>query len=506
MNLEKKYIIDLLRGKKVKIADYPNLNINRIIEILEKHKLFLHYYDSIYNDIALSNDKNAVIKKHNILKKEREDYLKFLGIITNYLNENKINYFIYKGFALEKIIYNKMYIRQYGDIDIITENINDTKRIITLLKEKFKFYIEQNPDTELLGEQELCLLYNGKKFYVEFKNSNHLFKIREFENYITINHNEICFRTFSLEVTLLQLIVYYYEFTENLEFISKEKKCVLQYPIDLYEFLKKYSNILNWDYIIDLAQKYQLIHKIRICFLNIHNLVADNLIIKLLSIVKKNYINYEYCDILDVGRINWQISTIDRFLYNNEIQHFLNKFCSKNFVISEHNRNLYKMQGYSVYFNDHLFNISFNYENGKIKTFLTNAEFFKNDIVIYIVIYASRQNGEFVYPFIPVSIRNQHDEYVYSWMHPSCKLLYNYDLENEFIIFNHNYIQISKEAQMIEIDIDLKQFPHNININDTIGINIFLFKIFENKVIESWNLIPYYDLPLILHSKEKNEV
>lgn len=497
MNLEEKYIINLLKSPDENKHVPQEINFNLFINILIDQKIFLHFYTHLLEKNLSEQQRKFLVSKYEVFRVEREKNLLFFKKIIEIINKCNINYYVYKGIALEKLIYNCHNRRMYDDMDIIMENYSDIK----MVKEKIKLYFPNvqeydNLYNDILGETKLTITIDGELFIVEFKTEKHLFKVRDFSETITLNIEEQKFKTFSLEVTFLQLVSYYYEFTENIEIFRYLDKYILKYPLDFYLFLKKYKNSINWSKLLNLSQEYAMIHKVRLAIINVSELFNDSSILKILNYFPKEKINYRFNGIIDKGSINWIIPLKQRFFYIKEITNFLIKFSLGEFWL-ENNNNLFDKQPIKICFNDNTSLVNFELKKEDIIIIFSNSNIFDKNIITYINIFGYRQSGDYIDPFIPICIRKNKDKYLISSLGQSCRVDINYELETKSLISKEN-VEIHEEDKKIKIIIKISKFPHKINLNSLVALNLYLYKTCNSKVVETWNLNPYYELPLRL--------
>lgn len=499
MKKEFRTIINLIRNLNIKSINDENFQFDFFINSLIYHKIFVHYYSKIR--VALSSSE--LIKKidgiYNIFVFNRIKYIVFVKELINCLSKVSI-FYIYKGFPLECIIYGGKFKRQYTDIDILVDNYEDIEKFKKEIRSSF-ICNDFNNYTDFLGETKIGVLYNGTDYTVEFKTKNHFLKIGKIEKSMNINNKGINVNTLALEETFLQLITYYYEFTENIQMIYVTKKCKLQYALDLYVFIKKYKREINWYFVKEKAQKNHLVHKIRIAIINIMELFNDASIAEILDIFQVKLINYINSDILDVGRINWNISVVDRFLFADEIAVFLKKYSEGKFWLSEYNKNFYN---YNIIKSDIFKNIKFKvlFKDNEIKFVFLNNVFLSGNFVILINIYAYRKSGEYIAPYIPVCLRKNNDNILISRVPPTCRSTFDSKLERESDISKQRYIIVEEEKNKLNVKILLEKTPYDIDCKKIIGFNVVIYELEGNYIKKNWSLIPHYDLPVIL-SKDR---
>lgn len=219
------------------------------------------------------------------------EYMKHQEIVNIYLQElfkivqsaevNNIKLVLHKGFAIAKLVYNDLYMRQIGDIDLLI-NEADVDRADKLLREldyqpvcglqhywniidenDYRFLpfpiLKDDTHHEFYGYIKKINSLNYSEIY-EVELGRHLHntvrtpQIYEFINNsvnIRIHHFEC--RTFDLPHTFLSICENLYEDAE--EWYSEKPS--LKNCCDLYLFIESYPE-MDWYYIKELSLKYEL--------------------------------------------------------------------------------------------------------------------------------------------------------------------------------------------------------------------------------------------------------
>lgn len=498
MKLEEKFILELIRKNRILCVDNSvDIDTEYIINFLIKHKIFIHYYDLLVKS-SLFNMSNIEKIKSSFVE-NRVIFMVFFKKLLSSLKEHRQQFMVYKGYPLEKIIYND-FKRQFGDIDVILKSDFKVEEFKEIIKNNFDCYDESDVFTDFLGESKLKVFFMNKTFIIEIKTKNHFYREFDFDKnmYLNIDH-DINVLTFNYDFTFIQLVSYFYEFTENIAMIKEPKKCKLQYAVDLYNYLKINIGKINFKNVLEYTIKYKIVHKMRTVLINLYNLFLDDFILQILKYFPKNKIKYTYDDIIDIGRIEWNISIVDRFFHYEEITQHIEKFSLGSFWLSDNNRNIYKNDELEIKFIEKIVKFKFNITDEVLSIKFLNDDFFVNETIIFINLYGYRKNKEYINPFIPITIRNDHGKNIISRKAVSYRC--NYDLNDEDLlnIELQDYVHIIKKNNGITIDVLLKKLPHELDINNYIGINIMIFKIKDGKIESTSQLKTYYEKPLIIN-------
>jgi hypothetical protein len=215
MNIEENFVVSLIKGEDLTV--FETIDVDKVVSILLEHKIFLHYYDTIIKLSIFKSDKWKLFSLHRRMVDDRKKYLLFFGQLNDNLAAIGIHYYIYKGLALEKIIYNNNETRMYSDIDIVLEEFSEYEKVRGSLYNEFAVIDDSTEkDAYICGEYKISVLFNNLVITVEFKNDQHYLILRDFNKPIYLSYNQTVFSTFSLETTFLNLINYFYHFTESI--------------------------------------------------------------------------------------------------------------------------------------------------------------------------------------------------------------------------------------------------------------------------------------------------
>ncbi len=130
-----------------------------------------------------------------------------------------------------------------------------------------------------------------------------------------------------------------------------------------------------------------------------------------------------------------------------------------------------------------------------------------------ICIFGHRKTGEFIDPYIPINIRVDENNFYISSLYyaPTYFRKYNFIEEKDFFYgYIDKIIKINKlnNEDLTEIIIKLAEFPHNLDTNKDIGLNVYRHKLVNGYIKKSFCLNPYYDKVNIIDKsniRRKNE-
>ena len=118
---------------------------------------------------------------------------------------------------------------------------------------------------------------------------------------------------------------YFYYYTEDINSIILMEKQFFNCHMIYIIWLKKYDKQMDWNYILQMAIQTKAIHKIRIGFIKLAKIFDSNFN-KYLQMFPLEAIKYNDSEIIDVGRINWDVPLISRFIDKKEINQFMIKY------------------------------------------------------------------------------------------------------------------------------------------------------------------------------------
>ena len=124
----------------------------------------------------------------------------------------------------------------------------------------------------------------------------------------------------------------------------------------------------------------------------------------------------------------------------------------------------------------------------------------EENMVIHLNIFGYRKTGEFIDPYIPITLRMINNNIIKSLFYaPTFNSLYDYEKEKEFYYgYIDEIVKIKNGLVETTLIIDLNKFPHYLDINRNIGFNMYLYKLKNNSIFKCFCIQPYYRKPLLI--------
>ncbi len=481
---EETFVYEMVLRRDIDKNLLLNVNIETIIKILVEHKIFLRYYPIL---LELFNGKNCKsIQLQYILLKERKiKYKCFFKKFIDVLNENHVDFVIYKGIVLETIINSE---RMYSDVDIVLKNHEDYKNVIEILTKKFNI-VDINTDYEnnLSLEDYVIINFENLNYSIEFKKANNSNIIKNYKDMLEININNSIISTFSLEVTFLNLINYVYNYTNSYFYIQNSNRFIFQYFDDLKIFIEKYCNILNLDKINIISTENKMFKKICKCF----------------KILKQIY-NYDFTQLFARNRIFVDeeensffdsIPILFKIFRREETKNFYLKFILPSEILKGTSK---LSKEYYLNLNDE--HVKINCDNSNKNNLLVKVEFENSSIdkIIYLQLYYFNNYGFFVDPFLPIFIYNYNGEFfAKKFFHSRTSKIIDLIKLNTLKPFSDEIVKITNKSNEIVININL--YNLQVNCNYKIGLNCIVYN-YKNSLINGAETINNIDkYPLILN-------
>lgn len=321
-------IPDILSGKKSIDKNLINVCDFEYMAQISYEQFILPFYYEAFNKHMDDKLSKLCLKEINKYIEKKKFQLKLLQMIKNEFKNNDIDYMLIKGFALAKTIYNSETKRYFGDLDIIID-LNDFKKANEIMK-KIGFRnmlgnvdlpnITQLDCYEIEYEYGLC-----EDFFisVEIKIATSSVKDSELishfkNNKIEMDINGDMYNTLNLNDTFILLCTNAYSNFE-IEFANAR----LREMFDLYFFIVKYNEELNWKYILQITIQYKLTHQVFaiLTLLNEYyeNLISDQILniflIDNINYGKECFHNYSHGWMRD-----WNINKLDVMINNRKVR------------------------------------------------------------------------------------------------------------------------------------------------------------------------------------------
>jgi len=236
-----------------------------------------------------------------------------------------------KGVVLGQILYGDLYYRDFSDVDIIVPK--DQLLSIKKPMNDIGFYDTytcydrilqvKEPSNTMLGiyhEYYFTKKVEYEYYWVELKSHTSAIKekyIDEFNsNSQFVDIGGYKFRSHNIVYTFLHLCSNTFGNCEH-RMIAKDSFKIKDF-IDVYVLINKYSTDFDWKKISDLANKFELLHKVYYVLNGINEIYSNfitNDIIELFSIDKITY----NCSVTNYGTVvAWETPFIDRLFSDDE--------------------------------------------------------------------------------------------------------------------------------------------------------------------------------------------
>lgn len=361
---EQNLLLSILRSyskaNKKNIIYRPDLDWEKFFQLAEEHKVFPIIYKSLKSNIPsefIQLSKSCDF--HNRLNTFYK--VKELRQIIKEADKKGIDIILIKGLSLSALIYNDIYLRVSGDIDILVneEDIPVMEKIMFILGFSRKFD-SSDPQiseqySEMVLEDRTPTIYNASYDNHEvnyFKNINKQVEIHVeikratssiSKNYIhdflrstqTISIDDFEVKTLDTTYTLIHLFSNTYHNTEYSLFWGKNIN--LRDYYDTYNFLVKYYKDIDLEFFSNLCSRYRISQKVIYILENLTDLFTDNIFEEIINLIKrkkaKSYSSKTF--------VQWENSFLDR-LFSNEIDivHDFNRLYKKR-CYSSQNKNYY---------------------------------------------------------------------------------------------------------------------------------------------------------------------
>lgn len=324
---------------------------NILLNILVEQTIFLQIYPDIKEIIPFEyKEKYEEIYRINI--NEINEYVSELLLINEQLNSYAIEAVYIKGLFLSEIIYNNLYSRKFGDIDILVKK-DDMQRAYDALYEigyRFLAGTDQNSGMVDVIEKPEALFRkdhfeypcvkckeNGMEISIEIKFASSAIEydyIKDFmvnTRMLQVGHIKV--HTLNEEYTLLHILANIYVNVESDNGVFTGQ--YLRDFIDLKVYLKKYD--VDWENILRLSKKYNLTYKIYtvLKYLNcIFEGVVQNDVVKMFGedIKRKEGVLWKSNNVVE--RCFHNEKRLDEYFNYNKLSIFRNVKLSNSDIIS----------------------------------------------------------------------------------------------------------------------------------------------------------------------------
>ncbi len=358
-----KILIAVIKKKYDNLKYHPDfiksLDYSYISNILKKHRitpLFYHVIELNHDLIQFPLEFRELLQKMHISTLNKN--LKFIGelksIVKNYNKEN-IEIIPLKGIFLIEKVYDNISERLMNDIDLLVkeEKIDKAEQIAISLgyssKEKIEFQKimkEKHCHIAPLFKDGVCI-----EIHRHLIRDSDQFKIdhnKIWEKASTMNIDDICVHTLSLEDMILHLAVH---LTRN----YGGKRVQLISLVDIYKIIEKNKDVLSWKTLINRAHEFKLEKYLYISlkltekFLDIRYPEIINNLEPLCPRRQIIWFNSEFCE-EDV--LNFNYDFMDELLWTESLKSKWIVFKERTFLHKEsiHKRYSFKKENSSTFY------------------------------------------------------------------------------------------------------------------------------------------------------------
>ena len=281
---EQKIIIDLLKDSVPEVLDVLNIDWSYILQHCQKHRLLGLLYSAIKDKPEVPQHILHLLYSEHIVQhsKSKNGQREFLSVLCQ-LKNNDIDVILLKGVYLSAKYYRRLSDRYYNDMDILIK-AKDSQRVFDVLNKigylqgrydnimgeiiPFNLNRLKGYEQELAHYGEFVRLEKGdfnECFYIDVHHrlstifDNFSFDIDElFDRAVCDNINNVQFYRLDNEDFLLHIISHIYWHTLSIREIITDRDTRLINYYDISLFVRQ--NIIDWDVLINRANKYKLIN------------------------------------------------------------------------------------------------------------------------------------------------------------------------------------------------------------------------------------------------------
>ncbi|MDR2406506.1 MAG: nucleotidyltransferase family protein [Bacteroidales bacterium] len=344
MNISKEDGLLLLFTKQY-IAEKPlepgndslrDINWENFLKKAERHKIFPFIYNVIIPFVPLKQQTLFDHRYYDFITK-CNIYLRELGIIFRLAMEHNIRMVLLKGFSLSKLVYDDLYKRPFGDLDLLVDEEN-LEKIYYLLNEtgyeQYAGYDEEskkhitvntvNFKYQLDYHEFPCLkTIDGFNILVELKRYSSAIPLKYIVDFLnntrTINIAGMDICTTDITYSFLHLCSNVYHDLESV--YGALVGTQLGDFLDIAIFLRKYGQSLNWNTVYELSIKYEIAHKIyyllnRVAEIFDYKAVGQDIIDRFSPV---HISSYSYDGNSDGSFFNWKSDFIER-MFNDVVR------------------------------------------------------------------------------------------------------------------------------------------------------------------------------------------
>lgn len=301
------------------------INWKKLYIILSRHKIFLLIYEMIKKYIPEEYKKIFLLESLKI-RATIKNYLEELENVVEAMDKHNEKFLLIKGLALSKILYDDLYKREFGDLDIMVDekSLIYVKSYLNEIDYLNSYEIEgkvlqiKEPSNSMLGifhEFSFAKYINQGYLWIDLKcfssaiSKKHISDFNKNVMLIDVNGHDML--TYNYEHTFLHLCSNTYGNSER-AFCIEGSICMRDF-IDVYVFLSRYNNILNWKKIQSLGKKYELTNKIYYSLTKINEIFGDYVDDSTIELFNEKNKQYGNCTMTQEATIvKWDSTIIER--------------------------------------------------------------------------------------------------------------------------------------------------------------------------------------------------
>ena len=339
--MEKKYVME-------------NVDWKVLLYLAKFHKLFPMVYKVLQQYIP---DKyiRTYDREFNSFKEGINNSLSELKELSLKAEEHNVDFILNKGFGFSKIIYDDEFLRMSGDIDILVKEPDMMKMDALLRKSGYlqvyydgyrnKNIIISLPVFKRTGHHEfygyLKEVDNKNTVSVEVSRYLHSFDgslmKTFFENTRKVSIGDFEVKSFDILHIFLALCENAYNNSEALDGVTGKEINLRDY-IDIYTFIKKYINTIDWVEAANTARKCNMLHQVFRILANLERIYDASVPDEILQLFDIKHLDYEFTGFENGSLVKWESDFPDRvFDRDNNLKEFLK--CLKAVFYSDRNDN-----------------------------------------------------------------------------------------------------------------------------------------------------------------------
>jgi|GEM_PF-5854427 len=478
LKLEELILLDILRNENINVIKrkFQNFDINydEVIKLSINQKIFVLTFEKIK---LLNSEHTSKINFYNtIIKYELSKKLKLYLQIIQLLNNSNIDYIVIKGFLLGKLIYDDTSTRIFSDLDLII-NEQDYNKVINLLtNNNFNIVSYDKINDFKQDEYKIVIEHQCENYTIELKFNHRQLTIDLLNepNRKKINIENVIVNTNSYELNLLSQLIYINLYFNDPNSIINDNKLILRFHVDLYYYIKKYSDLFNYSYLNKIIYELKFKQNLTKIIKELYIIFND---ISLFDFIKKIVVGFEFLDLCEKKSDILIMSLRNCEYRNNYIQYYLkNIILGKNSVVK--NNYNYKVDNNHITLNG---NIA--YKNLILDINIEDLSSHKNLLFIIKLFYINEYN-DYIYPYDCYTLKLIDFPKIYNYFTFEkgkydgiyCK---EKELDNPF---GKNILKVTGTPQKFNLKFDFSKEKWFQVFNEKIGLNIEIWGVVDDKI------------------------